>query len=616
MKKGTIYLGLLMLIFASAVNAQDKGPAAVSPASELGIAKVGTVCPTFSWTAVDWAAAYRVEVFAAGEQSDLTYDKMAAQAHPLLVKEIQGAATSWTPSVDERLGDEGVYIWFVQALDEYGAGTWSQGRMFMIEAVTGFSAIEEAVGDTLERHGIDKDIIDEVRANMSSAAGRGGLESQDSSLPVSIQGHESDDNTWYGLYAGYALSTGGLGDFNSFFGYYAGYSNNNSLADYNTFMGYRAGYTNLSGGYNTFIGHRSGMRNTSGVENTFLGNYAGYNNTTGYNNVSVGHEAGYSNQTGDYNVFLGQHAGYSTTSNYNTFVGSYCGEANTTGTYNVFLGYKTGQKSVGGSYNTFIGYLAGYENTSGQRNAYLGYDAGRNNVTGSGNVCLGYQAGRSETGSDKLYIDNSSTTTPLIWGDFSSNIVSFHGKVGIDTKSTVYPMEMQKTGTNASFVVNRTDGATNFINATANHGNFGTVNNYPFRILINSTWRLRVNTDNSLDMVNGASCTSGGTWLNASSRELKENIQGLTADEAFDALKQLNPVKYNYKVDKEEEYVGFIAEDVPDLVSTKDRKSMSSMDVVAVLTRVVQEQQKLAEKQQRTITDLQKKITELENEKK
>ncbi|MBC8391607.1 MAG: hypothetical protein H8E17_03440, partial [Deltaproteobacteria bacterium] len=53
---------------------------------------------------------------------------------------------------------------------------------------------------------------------------------------------------------------------------------------------------------------------------------------------------------------------------------------------------------------------------------------------------------------------------------------------------------------------------------------------------------------------------------------------------------------------------GFIAEDVPELVATKDRKGMSSMDVVAVLTRVVQEQQK-------TIAELSRKMRELEEKK-
>ena len=46
-----------------------------------------------------------------------------------------------------------------------------------------------------------------------------------------------------------------------------------------------------------------------------------------------------------------------------------------------------------------------------------------------------------------------------------------------------------------------------------------------------------------------------------------------------------------YKVD-DEAHVGFIAEDVPDLVATGDRKGLSAMDIVAVLTKVVQQQQK------------------------
>ena len=45
-----------------------------------------------------------------------------------------------------------------------------------------------------------------------------------------------------------------------------------------------------------------------------------------------------------------------------------------------------------------------------------------------------------------------------------------------------------------------------------------------------------------------------------------------------------------YKANSEDKHVGFIAEDAPELVVTKDRKGMSPMDVVAVLTKVVQEQ--------------------------
>jgi propanediol dehydratase small subunit len=55
-------------------------------------------------------------------------------------------------------------------------------------------------------------------------------------------------------------------------------------------------------------------------------------------------------------------------------------------------------------------------------------------------------------------------------------------------------------------------------------------------------------------------------------------------------LKGLNPVTYTYRAAPDERHVGFIAEDVPDLVATKDRKSLSPMDIVAVLTRVVKVQ--------------------------
>ncbi|MBD2039375.1 tail fiber domain-containing protein [Microcoleus sp. FACHB-672] len=76
-----------------------------------------------------------------------------------------------------------------------------------------------------------------------------------------------------------------------------------------------------------------------------------------------------------------------------------------------------------------------------------------------------------------------------------------------------------------------------------------------------------------------------------SSRVLKENIAELSPQEAISALTNLNPVKFNFKADSSKEsHVGFIAEDVPELVAMADRKTLSSMDIVAVLTKVVQEQ--------------------------
>jgi hypothetical protein len=94
-----------------------------------------------------------------------------------------------------------------------------------------------------------------------------------------------------------------------------------------------------------------------------------------------------------------------------------------------------------------------------------------------------------------------------------------------------------------------------------------------------------------LQMASGAHVTVGGVWTNNSSKKDKENIADLTAEEALKVLAALEPVRFNYRADSADEYIGFIAEDVPDLVASKDRQGLSAMDIVAVLTKVVQAQQ-------------------------
>ena len=98
-----------------------------------------------------------------------------------------------------------------------------------------------------------------------------------------------------------------------------------------------------------------------------------------------------------------------------------------------------------------------------------------------------------------------------------------------------------------------------------------------------------------LEMKSGAHASAGGVWTNSSSRQNKENITELTSEDALATLAGLQAVQFNYRNDGQETYVGFIAEDVPELVATADRQSLSAMDIVAVLTRVIQAQQQQIE---------------------
>lgn len=119
---------------------------------------------------------------------------------------------------------------------------------------------------------------------------------------------------------------------------------------------------------------------------------------------------------------------------------------------------------------------------------------------------------------------------------------------------------------------------------------------------------------NPLQMGSGALCTAGGHWADASSREYKQDIEELSTEAAAAALLQLNPVTYSYKAAPAEHHVGFIAEDVPDLVAATDRKSLSPMDVVAVLTKVIQEQEKRLSAQARAIDELTSRLEGLEKQ--
>lgn len=123
----------------------------------------------------------------------------------------------------------------------------------------------------------------------------------------------------------------------------------------------------------------------------------------------------------------------------NINVGVDAGRANV-GSNNTFLGYGSGYNNTSGSGNAFLGYFAGHANTTNDNNVYIGNQAGSNNV-GEYNIFIGKGAGGlEEGGSNKLYIANSNTATPLIYGEFDNQKLNFEAAVQIGlgaTKSSV-----------------------------------------------------------------------------------------------------------------------------------------------------------------------------------
>lgn len=93
-------------------------------------------------------------------------------------------------------------------------------------------------------------------------------------------------------------------------------------------------------------------------------------------------------------------------------------------------------KSDGSS--LFLGVDAGAsDDGTDNKNVGIGYHSLQNNVTGTGNVALGYNAGLNETNSNKLYISNSDTSTPLIYGEFDTKKLTINGGLGINTNQMI-----------------------------------------------------------------------------------------------------------------------------------------------------------------------------------
>ncbi len=238
---------------------------------------------------------------------------------------------------------------------------------------------------------------------------------------------------------------------NSAVGYQALYSNTTGF--FNSAVGHMALYSNTTGRDNTAVGTRALWSSTTGGNNSAVGRGALYANTTGEDNSAVGRIALYSNTTGFDNTAIGKEALRSNTTGYqNSAVGNEALWSNSTGNSNSAIGSRALYFNTTGSNNSAMGNYALQSNTEGFDNSAMGYQAGYSNSIGSGNVFLGFQAGYNETGSNKLYIDNTSTITPLIYGEFDNDIVAINGSLGIGTASPTEALEVNGTAKAVAFV--------------------------------------------------------------------------------------------------------------------------------------------------------------------
>lgn len=299
--------------------------------------------------------------------------------------------------------------------------------------------------------------------------------------------------------------------------------------------------------HNVFLGDLTGA-GTSGQKNTFIGKAAGRDNTTGSSNTYIGRSAATNNETGQSNVVIGETAAL-----------------NNLGSQNVIIGKQTGWSNANGANNVMIGYLAGGESD------------------GSGHVFLGTDAGYYETGSDKLYIENSTSNFPLIYGDFAADSLSINGSLTIRDN-------FAQAGQYAATVRNLEDDA--YANGLKIQAGENTQS-------VNNRFISFVRPDGSeIGAVRQITSSSVDFW-SPSDRRLKTNIQSTAV--GLDELMQLQVKDYVYKDDLAKPQTGFIAQEVfevfPNAVSVggdnvkTDPWMMNYGKLTPLLVKAIQDQQ-------------------------
>ena len=347
--------------------------------------------------------------------------------------------------------------------------------------------------------------------------------------------------------------------------------------------------TGFQGNYITAVGFEALKNDTWGYFNTGIGSSALFSNTTGLANTAVGSNSLYSNTTANYNTAVGAAAlGSNTTGGANTAVGSGALEFNSTGGLNSAFGRNALAVSVGDNNSAFgnvalaantannnsaFGAYALERNTSGYNNTAVGIGAMKFHTTGNDNVAIGVNAG--------LFQSNATT------GSNNTAIGAFaeYGSANL-TNATAIGYGARANGNNATAIGNGAEAAANTIR-----------------------------------LGNSTVTTIGGqvAWTAASDSRIKKNI--VNSNYGLATVLKLRPVEYNL-ISNDLRQVGFIAQEVqklvPEVVTGKEGDlnkgeilGITYSNLVPVLTKAIQEQQKQIEDQNAKIAVQQKQIEEL-----
>ncbi len=255
---------------------------------------------------------------------------------------------------------------------------------------------------------------------------------------------------------------------------------------------------------------------------------------------------------------------------------------------------------------TYIDMLVGYndlrlygDNSSGDPDILINAN-GMVGIGTSGNAALiDLAIGDTDTGLEQV-----SDGELAIYTNNNERVrINIDGNVGIGTTAPAIDLAIGDTDTGIKW---NSDGSLSI---------YG--NNSP-RIFVKDNGEIGIGTTTTahpLHMASGAYVTTGGAWTNASDARLKTNI--INTSYGLQTVMQLRPVNYTMRKGGEAQ-VGFLAQEVqkivPEVVSGTEGDiekgetlGLSYGNLVPVLTKAIQEQQKQIDELKQMVNELLKK---------
>ncbi len=386
-----------------------------------------------------------------------------------------------------------------------------------------------------------------------------------------------------------AYSTIGGGENNSATGSYstiAGGSTNNAYTTADTISGGKQ--NEIWDIYNTITGGTANVIDQGSVYSTIAG---GQNNNTGSGDYAVISGGKSNTASGNYSTISGGDTN-TASGTYNTISGGNNNIANSTGNGASAIGGGI-NNTANGNYSIIVG---GSSNTANEQYAIV--VGGQNNSAG-GSYSLAAGKFMNVTGDHTFVWGYSNAAIAPITAN--NAMIIYSGSVGIRDTNPAAKLEINRNNNVDQDYLQMTS------SSGATSGNIFKINTDGY-IGVNQPWPAH-----PLQFGNGAYVSTAGNFVNASSRQYKKNIIPLKISDALGVFENLTPVEYNYTNEADHLYLGFIAEDVPDLIANQNHDGLSPMDITALLTKVIRHQQDILKEQKNETDKLLKEFEELKN---